>query len=99
MQRFILWATRPFRRSQVSGYLAKMKDGRVGAKVRVHKVTLEQSVIILLAIVTRLEQVFRVDRRYLLNKALELDSAAKKDRKARQKAEERAVREQIRHKK
>lgn len=79
MKHLIYKLTQPFRKPQLLGYLV---NGGRGAKVRISKVSLDQSIIILYAIVQRLEATFRVDRRYIMHKVLDLDTAAKKDRKA-----------------
>ena len=78
----------PFRKPQLTGYL--VKGGR-GAKVRITKLSLEQSITILYAIAVRIETVFKVDRRFVLNKVLALDTAAKRDRKAVEKEVRRQV--------
>lgn len=73
----------PFRKPQLTGYL--VRSGR-GAEVRIHKVTLEQCLIILYALVTRMADVFQLDRRYIIHKVLDLDTAVKKDKKSVEKA-------------
>lgn len=88
MKQLFYSLTKPFRKPQITGYL--VKGGR-GAKVRISKVSLEQSITILYAIAVRIEAVFKVDRRYVLKKVLDLDTAAKRDMKA----VEKEVRRQI----
>lgn len=72
-----------FRKPQVTGYLVR---GGKGAKVRITKVSLEQAIIILYAVTQRLAAGFGLDQRYILHKVLDLDTAAKKDRKKVEKA-------------
>lgn len=88
MKRLIFNLTSMFRRPQLTGYL--VKRGR-GAKVRISQVSLEQAITILYAIAVRIEAVFKVDRRYVLNKVLDLDTAAKRDRKAQEKEIKRQI--------
>lgn len=80
----------PFRKPQLTGYLVKQGKG-VGAKVRISKVSLEQCIIILYALVKRMAEVFKIDQRYIMHKVLDLDTAVKKDKKR----EEKEVRQQI----
>lgn len=78
----------PFRKAQLTGYL--IRGGR-SARVKITKVSLDQSIIILYAMIERLEAGFKVDRRYIMKKVLELDTAVKKDHKR----QEKEVRQQV----
>lgn len=89
MKHLFFKLTNLFRKPQLTGYLTGR--GNKGAMIRISKVSLEQCIVIIYAMVVRIEAVMHVDRRFILNKVLALDTAAKKDKKA----QEKEVRRQI----